>query len=103
MDHEHKQCRARWFTEIGEDYNTDDRECRELAHAEVDGVPLCWVHHATVVAGRATLGEVVRGTRVPLRPFATVGGQRAAAQRRRKRTLDEIIQAGRAYREAVTP
>lgn len=51
-------CAARWFNT-----RSQGEKCQNPSVAEVDGHGLCWVHHGVVEQGRATLDEVLSGTR----------------------------------------
>lgn len=51
-------CEARWFNT-----KSQGEKCRSLSVADVGGHGLCWIHHGIVQQGRATLDEVLSGTR----------------------------------------
>lgn len=62
-------CEAKMATKVWDQTLRRDRPvgtpCRSLAVATVGGHALCWTHEITVRLGRATLGEVLAGTREP--------------------------------------
>lgn len=40
-------------------------QCDATAVALVEGTALCWVHHATLALGRASISQLIEGQRKP--------------------------------------
>lgn len=79
MRHKPKRyCVARWFAR---GFTGPERPlCHVVAHGEMNGYPLCWVHMHTVTEGMATLEQVLNATRGPCK-FDHSGKARADGTR----------------------